>query len=50
MSEGAGCLVIESLEHAIKRNPNIKIYAEILGGAMNADASHITSPSGSFYV
>lgn len=43
MSEGAGCLVIESLEHAKKRNA--KIYAEILGSAINADASHISNPS-----
>ena len=44
MSEGAGCLILESLDHALKRNANI--YGEILGGAMNADASHITAPSG----
>lgn len=43
MSEGAGCLVIESLGHAQKRNA--KIYAEILGSAINADASHISNPS-----
>ena len=44
MSEGAGCMVLESLDHAQARNA--KIYGEILGGAMNADANHITSPSG----
>lgn len=44
MSEGAGCMVLESLDHAKARNA--KIYGEILGGAMNADANHITSPSG----
>ena len=40
MGEGSGCMVIESLEHAQKRNA--KIYAELAGGAMNADAYHIT--------
>lgn len=44
MSEGAGCLILESLEHALERKA--KIYGEVLGGAMNADASHITAPSG----
>jgi len=45
MSEGAGCMVIESLDHALQRQ-NATIYGELLGGAMNADANHITSPSG----
>ncbi len=43
MGEGGGCMVIESLEHAQKRNA--KIYAELAGGAMNADAYHITAPN-----
>ena len=43
MGEGSGCMVIESLEHAQKRNA--KIYAELAGGAMNADAYHITAPN-----
>ena len=43
MGEGSGCMVIESLEHAQKRNA--KIYAELTGGAMNADAYHITAPN-----
>ncbi len=45
MSEGAGCIVMESLENALKRK-NVTIYGEILGGAINADANHITNPSG----
>jgi len=43
MGEGSGCMVIESLEHAQKRGA--KIYAELAGGAMNADAYHITAPN-----
>jgi 3-oxoacyl-[acyl-carrier-protein] synthase II len=42
MGEGSGCIVLESLEHAQKRNA--KIYAELAGGGMNADAYHITAP------
>ena len=45
MSEGAGCVVLESLENVIKRNAESKIYAEILGGGLNADVNHITNPS-----
>lgn len=44
MSEGSGCLVLESLENAQKRNCQ-NIYAEILGVASTADANHITNPS-----
>jgi 3-oxoacyl-(acyl-carrier-protein) synthase len=39
MSEGAGVLVLESLEHVKKRNAESKIYAEILGSAINGDVN-----------
>jgi 3-oxoacyl-[acyl-carrier-protein] synthase II len=42
MGEGAGVLVMESLEHAQKRGANI--IAEYLGGAINCDAYHMTDP------
>jgi 3-oxoacyl-[acyl-carrier-protein] synthase II len=40
MAEGAGALILESYEHAMKRNA--PIIAEIVGGGMAADAYHLT--------
>jgi 3-oxoacyl-[acyl-carrier-protein] synthase II len=43
LSDGAGCLILEELEHAKRRG--VEIYAELVGFGMSGDAHHMTAPA-----
>ncbi|MDZ4676630.1 MAG: beta-ketoacyl-ACP synthase II [Oligoflexia bacterium] len=43
LAEGSGIMVVEDLEHALKRGA--RIYCEVVGYGLNCDAYHMTSPS-----
>ena len=42
LGEGSGAVIVESYEHALKRNA--KVYCEVLGSGVSSDAHHITAP------
>ncbi len=42
LGEGGGCIILEEHDHAVKRGA--KIYCEMVGGGMSADAYHMTAP------
>lgn len=42
LGEGAGCVILEDYDHAVARGA--KIYCELVGGGMSADAYHMTAP------
>ncbi len=42
LGEGAGCIILEDLDHALARGA--KIYCEVAGGGLAADAHHMTAP------